>query len=125
MVNLVSALILACLLWGRTLARKNVRLHVQVMWFTILADTALVVFLTLSRDVMGTITQRMTLLLSIHIAMALTTVCLYYVAAYWGWQLLRGKREYLARMRIADRIIVPMRIGTLLTSVLLYLTHTS
>jgi hypothetical protein len=123
MTNLISAMILGMLLWGRPLAKKNPGLHVKVMWVVILADTILVVFLTFARDVFGTILNKMTPLLAIHIALALSTVILYYVAAYWGMKNLKGQRQFLIHMKRLDRAIVPLRILTLVTSLIMQWSH--
>jgi uncharacterized membrane protein YozB (DUF420 family) len=93
------------------------------MWAVIAADSLLVVFLTFARDVFGTILHKMTPLLALHISLALSAVVLYYVAAYWGLRILKGERHHIIKMKKIDRWIVPLRIFTLITSIMMQLSQ--
>ena len=119
MANLASLLIFAIFLWGRTLHHKNLRLHIQIMLASLIADLTLVIVLVVFRDALGTVAQGdMPLILMIHVPIAISTVLLYFIAAWNGYQLYRGNEKARARLRIADRFLVAFRALTLITSFL-------
>ena len=117
MANLLSFFILLIFLWGRTLHKKNLRLHIFVMLSVILADLMLVFFLVEKRDALTHINADMPWTLKIHVPIAIFTVLLYFVAAWTGWRLYRGFLVR-ARLRQLDRILVVARTLTLITSLM-------
>lgn len=118
MANLISSVILIFFFWGRSLRFKNLRLHMQVMSAVIICDLILVAALVLKRDALGQVAHGgMPLILKIHVPIAIFTVVLYLVTAWTGIQLYRGKPLH-ARMRALDRVLVPARVLTLVTSLL-------
>jgi hypothetical protein len=117
MANLLSFLILMIFLWGRTLYRKNLRLHVFIMLTVIAADLLLVLGLVERRDALGKIGAGMPWTLQIHVPIAIFTLVFYFVTAWTGWQLYGG-RPVRHRLRRFDRILVVARVLTLVTSLM-------
>lgn len=117
MANILSFVILLFFLWGRTLYRRNLRLHIFIMVSVIVADLLLIVGLIEKRDALAQVTTDMPMILKIHVPIAVFTVLMYFITAWTGYQLLRGK-PVRARMRWCDRILVPSRILTLVTSIM-------
>ncbi len=117
MANAISFLILILFLWGRTLHKSNLRLHILIMSGVILADLLLVLSLVLNRDALSKVDLQMPWTLQIHVPIAVFTVLLYLPTAYTGVQLLRGKQVH-ARMRKLDQVLVVSRIMTLVTSLM-------
>jgi hypothetical protein len=115
--NALSFLILMIFLWGRTLYRKNLRLHIFIMLSVILADLLLVIGLVEKRDALGKISTDMPWTLQLHIPIAVFTLFFYFVTAWTGFQLYRG---YLVRdrLRLFDKILVTARVLTLITSLM-------
>lgn len=116
MANLVSFVILCSLLYGRRITDRGI--HGAWMTSVILADVTLIFFLVLSRDALEKVEPAMPALLAVHLVFALATVILYLIALVAGVQILLG-RPRPGAMRRLDRVIVPCRIMTLVTSVLL------
>ena len=85
----------------------------------IVADILLVLSLVFMRDALGQVTLTMPLLLKVHVSIAVSTVLAYLGALFVGTQLLRGRLSYRPAMRALDRFLVPARILTFLTSLLL------
>jgi hypothetical protein len=117
MANLISFTILVFFFWGRSLRFKNLRLHIWVMSFVILADLILVGGLVVHRHALEKVGLGMPWTLKIHVPIAIFTVVMYLITAWTGYQLLRG-RPLHARMRLLDHILVPARVLTLLTSIM-------
>src|ERR1700722_558568 len=114
MPNFLSFIILIFFFWGRSLRFKNLRLHIRVMSAVIVADLLLVAALVVERDALGKIGGGMPLILKILVPIAISTVVLYLLTAWTGFQLYRG-RPLHQRMRLLDHILVPMRVLTLVT----------
>lgn len=122
MANFLSFVILCFLLYGRRLPAHHRQLHAWWMSGVIMADLALIVGLVVGRNALDKIEYTMPILLYIHLAFAMTTVVLYGCALVVGVRLLRGHSQPGA-MRGLDRLIVPIRTLTLVTSILLQVTH--
>ena|ERR1035437_5446368 len=117
MANLLSSIILLFFFWGRSLRFKNLRLHIIIMFGVIAADLLLVAALVVERDALGKLGTGMPWTLKIHVPIAIFTVVLYLFTAWTGIQLYRGK-PVRARMRLFDSILVPARVLTLVTSLM-------
>ncbi len=117
MANLLSFFILMIFLWGRTLHKKNLRLHIFVMLSVIIVDLMLVLFLVEKRDALKHVNSQMPWTLEIHVPIAISTVLLYFAAAWTGWRLYKG-HPVRARLRRLDRILVVARTLTLVTSLM-------
>ncbi len=123
MANLYSFVILCLLLIGRRLPKRSIRLHSFWMSAVILADLALIGYLVFGREALTKIDLKMPALLYVHLAFAVSTVLLYFWAMFVGIQLLKGW-PHPEMMRALDRVIVPCRILTFVTSVLLQILAT-
>ena len=120
MVNVLSFIILLFFFWGRSLRFKNLKMHIGVMSGVITADLLLVLGLVIERDALSKVGVSMPWTLKIHVPIAIFTVLLYLLTAWTGVQLYRGK-PVRARMRGLDRILVPARVLTLVTSIMVQL----
>jgi hypothetical protein len=120
--NLISFVILCFLLWGRTLYRSNLRLHIFIMSGVILADLMLILALVFVRDALSKVDAGMPWTLKVHVPIAIGTVLLYIPTAWTGYQLWRG-RPLHARMRTLDRWVVSGRVLTLITSLMVEFLH--
>jgi hypothetical protein len=117
MANLLSFIILIFFFWGRSLRFKNLKLHMRVMSAVIVADLSLVGYLVLNHNALGKLGLTMPWILKIHVPVAIFTVAMYLLTGWTGYQLYRGKPLH-ARMRFFDRILVPARVLTLITSLM-------
>jgi hypothetical protein len=117
MANLISFTILVFFFWGRSLRFTNIKLHMWVMTTVIAADFLLVGYLVADHDALGKVGLSMPWTLKIHVPIAIFTVVMYIPTAWTGYQLSQGKPLH-ARMRKLDRILVPARVLTLVTSLM-------
>lgn len=116
--NIVSTVILMMLVYGRSLRHKNRGAHVKWMLSAISLDLVLVALLVCFRKALSKVHSTMHWSLMVHVPLAIFSVLCYFFAIYFGYQLLKGRREFLRPMRIIDRLVMPARILTLLTSIL-------
>ena len=117
MENLVSFTILVFFFWGRSLRFKNLPLHMLVMSAVIVADLTLVAALVIHRHALEKLDLGMPWTLKLHVPIAIFTVVMYLITGWTGFQLYRGKPLH-KRMRILDHILVPARVLTLVTSLM-------
>lgn len=117
--NLISFVILCVLLYGRSLRFKNLRWHIRLMLTAFAADLALVFVLAVHRQALGKVSLGMPWTLKIHVPIAVLTVVIYFFAVWTGYRLYRG-HPVRARLRALDRILIPARILTLVTSLIVY-----
>jgi hypothetical protein len=116
-VNLLSFIILCVLLWGRSLRFKNLRWHIRLVLLAMAADLSLVAVLVILREAVAKVGVDMPWTLKLHIPVAILTVVLYFFTAWAGYQLYRG-RNTRKRLRYLDRVLIPARILTLVTSLM-------
>lgn len=117
MANLISFVILLVFFWGRSLRFTNLRLHIVTMLSVIAADYALIGYLVFNHNALGKVSLGMPWTLKIHVPIAVFTAVMYIATAWTGFQLYRGKPLH-GRMRLFDRILVPARVLTLVTSLM-------
>lgn len=121
LINGISAAILLLLLWGRSLAKKNLRAHIRVVSVAMLLDLLLVLYLAVAREALTKVNLSMPWLLTVHVSLALGVLLFYVLVTHAGWNLLKGRESYRKRLRFLDRVIVPTRILVLVTSTALFL----
>jgi uncharacterized membrane protein YozB (DUF420 family) len=114
--NLASFLILVLFLYGRSLWRKNNLLHRKIMLTAFACDVVLVAALVVGRDALSKVGPGMSLPLSIHVPIAVTTIILYVFTVIAGIQLSKGKPTR-QRLRRLDKALTTARILTFVTSV--------
>ncbi|MFK8138200.1 MAG: hypothetical protein AB8E15_07570 [Bdellovibrionales bacterium] len=117
--SIVSFIILCLFIYGRSLHAKNRSQHIKIMKTVIVADTALVLYLALIQRVLVKVNADMSVLLMVHIFFALSTVLLYWVMMYHGIRAVKGFESSRRLIKPLDRILLPFRILTFLTSSLL------
>ena len=118
MANVLSFFLLLLLFYGRSLRHKNKKQHALVMSFVIFMDISLVIALIVMRNAIEQIDTQMHWSLMLHLPFSTATFILYFVALYVGFKLLKGEKRFRKHMRILDRLILPGRTLTLLTSLL-------
>lgn len=116
--NLTSLIILAFFIWGRSLRFTNLRLHILVMLSCMTADLILVLALVLMRDALSHVSPGMHWTLRIHVPIAVATVVFYFITAYAGYRLYKGDERARPRLRRLDKILLTLRVLTLVTSVM-------
>ena len=114
-----QVLILVFFFYGRSLHKKNVDAHIRWMYVVMAMDLSLVAYLALFRGALGKIDAGMSPLLMIHLCFAISTVVLYFLMAYFGTGLARGREEFRKVMKRLDKVMVFTRVFTLVTSVLM------
>jgi hypothetical protein len=117
MANLISFTILVFFFWGRSLRFKNLKLHMRVMIGVIVSDFTLVGYLIVNHGALGKVGLSMPWTLKLHVPIAIFTMGMYLLTGWTGYQLYLGK-PFHARMRFLDRILVPARVLTLLSSLM-------
>lgn len=115
MANLASFLILCVFLYGRSLALRNLKLHIQLMVTAFIADFILIGALVFGREALSKVELAMPLSLKIHVPIAVFTVLFYFPTMWTGYRLKKGL-PVRDQMRVYDRILTTLRILTLLTS---------
>jgi hypothetical protein len=115
MANVASFLILCVFLYGRSLARRNLKLHIQLMVMAFVADFILIGALVFGREALSKVELAMPLALKIHVPIAVFTVLFYFPTMWTGYRLKKGL-PVRDQMRVYDKILTTLRILTLLTS---------
>lgn len=87
------------------------------MVIAFVADLLLVLSLVVFREALTKVNAEMSWPLMVHVPIAVFTVILYGVTVYTGYRLYKGA-PVRQRLRILDRILVPARVLTLFTSLL-------
>ncbi|MCB0368974.1 MAG: hypothetical protein KDD34_05805 [Bdellovibrionales bacterium] len=118
-INLISFLILCVFFYGRSLRHKNPKKHAKTMSMVICADLILILFLVIGRSALSKVSLSMPIYLIVHISFALSTVIFYVFAIIYGVKILKGQRQYISKMKLIDRFVTPLRVLTLITSILL------
>ncbi|MFZ3229040.1 MAG: hypothetical protein WA160_02455 [Pseudobdellovibrio sp.] len=116
---ILSVLIFALLLLGRSFKAKNKKLHVRITSIAVLADISLVLYLAIHRGVLTKINSNMPIILIIHISLALIVVFAYLFAIYYGIRLGKGEEQYRNKMKFVDKLIIPCRFLVIVTMLFL------
>lgn len=94
----------------------------MIMALVIGADVLLILFLVFGRQALDKVSPHMPWALKLHIPIAVSTVICYGIAIQTGLKLLKGNKNALPAMRRIDKVVVPLRVLTFVTSVLVQLT---
>lgn len=116
MANLASFFILSIFLFGRSLAKKNLKWHIRLMSFAFAADVLLILALVFGRHALSKVNGDMSIPLMIHVPIAVSTVILYVLTVKAGYDLYQG-RPTRERLKTLDKILTTLRILTFVTSV--------
>ncbi len=116
---ILSFILLGFFFWGRELRKTNLKRHIRVMSMVLIGDLALVAGLVVARDALSKVNAGMKWSLMIHVPFAVSTVVLYLIIAYFAIGTYRGKpwRHWIG---LVDRMLVPARVMTSLTSLLVH-----
>lgn len=106
------------MIFGVLLAKKNRNLHVRVMSFAMAWDVILILQIELSRHAVEKAISiaNNSMILNIHVSLAVLTVVLYGFMIFLGRKVLAGDRSFLAAHRKLGAVTLIMRILTYITS---------
>jgi hypothetical protein len=121
MFHMLSFIIYLTLVLGMRQHRRRLRLHIACMIFVVLADTTLVVYLAVARDVLHKAVDKFSPLLGVHISFAVISLILYYWAVFTGYRMLQGHSHLRGRLRNLGRTLLFTRGATFATSLMLLL----
>jgi hypothetical protein len=116
---ILSFLLLAAFFWGRNLRFTDLNRHIRVMTMVLIGDLALVGGLVVVRDALSKVHTDMKWSLMIHVPIAVLTVVLYLLLTFFAVGTYMGK-PWRIWIRRFDRFLVPARVLTSLTSLLVY-----
>jgi hypothetical protein len=116
--NFLSLVLLALLLWGRTLWSKNLRLHIAVMLSCFAGDLLLVFALVTMRNALAQVSPGMHWTLKLHVPIAVGTLVFYFLASLAGYRLYKGDERARPRLKLFDKILVTLRVLNLATSLM-------
>jgi uncharacterized membrane protein YozB (DUF420 family) len=113
-----STLIVALMIFGALLARKNRKAHVRVMSFAMAWDIILILQIELTRYAVEKAISvgNNSIMLNIHVTLAISTVILYGVMIALGRKVLSGNNHFLAAHRNFGVLTLVLRILTYITS---------
>ena len=113
-----STLILAILLYGVSLAKRNNKKHIRIMSLAMIWDIILILQIELNRHAVEKVisVSDNTISLYIHVFLAVTTVILYGAMTYLGRSVVAGKRHLIPLHKKLGFITLTFRILTYITS---------
>lgn len=113
-----QSLCIVLLMSAGVIKRRNRKLHVRLMSTAMVWDVILILQIELSRSAILKASKALSnsLLLNVHVSIAVATVVLYGFMVYTGRGLLAGKNELRDRHRKLGWVTFSMRILTFITS---------
>ncbi len=113
-----STIIVTLMIFGALLAKKNRRVHVRMMSFAIAWDVILILQIELTRHAVEKAIRvaNNSMILNIHVSLAVLTVFLYIFMIILGRKVLKGDNKFLAAHRKLGVTTLIMRILTYITS---------
>ncbi len=118
MANLANFIFMTVFFWGRSLRFTNLKWHIRLMLTAMTCDFLLVITLVVFRDAVSKLSPQMHWTLFVHVPIAVTTLILYAIAAYYGYRLWSGVESARSRLRLTDKFLVPLRVLTFLTALM-------
>ena len=118
--QLQSIIIVNMLLYG-FFVRKNRYQHIKIMKFAIIWDLLLIVQIELTRGAIVKASKAMTnsMLLNVHVSLAIATVLLYGLIFYTGTKLKNGDESVRQYHRPLGYLTLTTRLATFITSFLI------
>jgi hypothetical protein len=112
-----SLCIVLLMLWGISKRRQR-QLHVKIMSFAMIWDVLLILQIELSRSAILKASKALSnsMMLNIHVSIAIGTVIMYGIMVYLGRALLLGNNEVRNKHKILGYATFLMRILTFVTS---------
>jgi len=100
------------------LRKRNSQLHAKLMGTAIIWDVLLVLQIQLTRGAVGKAMEapQNSMILNIHVAMAITCVFLYLIMGYSGMKILKGDRSLLKWHKIFGPLTLILRTLVFFTS---------
>lgn len=113
-----SSIIIFIMILGVLKAKRNRKLHIRLMSFAIAWDLILILQIELTRHAVekAISVSNNSLLLNIHLCLAISTVVLYGYLIFLGRKILKGQNSYLPTHRKLGKITLILRILTYITS---------
>lgn len=114
----LQSLCIVLLMLAGIVLRRNRRLHVKIMSVAMLWDVILILQIELSRSAILKASKALTntMILNIHVTIAVSTVILYGFMVYTGRAMLAGKNEIRQKHKLLGYTTFFMRILTFITS---------
>lgn len=113
-----SFFIVVLMFYGISLAKKNRSAHVKAMSTVIIWDILLILQIELTRSAIAKASKAVTnpMMLNIHVAIAVSTVLLYFIMIYTGRKVLKGNSSNIAKHKMLGITTAFMRVATFATS---------
>ncbi len=113
-----STLIVTLMIIGALQARKNRKSHVRIMSFAMAWDVILILQIEITRHAVekAISVANNSMMLNIHVSLAVLTVILYVFMIILGRKILKGENSFLAIHRKLGVFTLVMRILTYITS---------
>ncbi len=98
--------------------RKKRSVHIRIQSTAIVWDILLILQIELSRGAILKASKAMTntMILNIHVAIAVTTVLLYFSMIYTGRKVISGERQFRSKHKVLGWTTLAMRVLTFITS---------
>lgn len=116
--QLQSTCVVALLILGALQAKKNRKLHQRMMSFAMAWDIIIILQIEITRHAVEkamTISNN-TMILNIHVALAVSTVVLYAIVFTLGRKVMQGQTHLIAKHKNFGKITLVLRLLTYLTS---------
>lgn len=116
----IQSTIIILLIYFGIYRRRNRQIHIKIMISAIILDILLILQIELTRKAIATALKPATnsLILNIHITIAVITVILYGLVIFTGRKLLNGENEIRGKHKFLGTSTVTLRTLTYITSYL-------
>ncbi len=113
-----SSIVVVLLILGALQAKKNRRVHQRIMNFAMAWDIILIIQIELTRHAVEKAIQinSNSMVLNIHVALAITTVVCYGILFYLGRKIMVGNHQFIAKHKNLGKITIVLRLLTYITS---------
>jgi hypothetical protein len=113
-----STLIVALLIFGVLQAKKNRKKHQKIMSFAMIWDILLIVQIEFTRHAVEKAIQinSNSMMLNIHVALAISTVVFYGIVFYLGRKIMLGNNQLVPTHKNLGKVTLILRLLTYVTS---------
>lgn len=118
MIFQIQSFLIVCVLTFGILKRKNRSLHIKTMLTGIIWDVILILQIELTRGAIKKASKAVSnpMILNIHVALALTTVLLFFFLIFSGTKLKNGNESIRGKHKLAGMTAYILRIAVFATS---------
>ena len=116
--QLQSTFVVALLIFGALQAKKNRKLHQRMMSFAMAWDIIIILQIEITRHAVekAMTVSNNTMMLNIHVALAVSTVVFYGIVFYLGRKVMQGHTHLIPRHKSLGKITLVLRLLTYITS---------